>query len=322
MHEMLNQSFGVEIEMYLITRAKAAQVVAESLSLQRGALYKSWHVGGCYDAYEVRMENSRSTTTPKWLIERDSSIIDSYDCQVELVTPILHWDDMPVLQQVLRDLRKAGARSDPGHLCGIHVHVDGEGHTARSLHNLVNLMASHEQLLQSALALNPNRVSAYARPVDPCFLRNMSASKPQTLDQVRDLWYEGTSAPNRLHYHPSRYHMLNLHSFFQGKGIEFRLFQFDRYNSSAPRGRRGGIHAGQLKAFVQLCLALSYKAKTSTRCSCKVHVTDNPRYAMRCWLLRLGFIGDEFATARAVSIRRLAGDCAFRHGRPTDEVAA
>jgi hypothetical protein len=36
---------------------------------------------------------------------------------------------------------------------------------------------------------------------------------------------------------------------------------------------------------------------------------------MRTWLLRLGFIGDEFATARDILTRRLTGDAAFRNGR-------
>ena len=42
---------------------------------------------------------------------------------------------------------------------------------------------------------------------------------------------------------------------------------------------------------------------------------ENPKYAMRTWLLRLGFIGDEFATARELLTRNLDGDTAFRHGR-------
>ena len=40
----------------------------------------------------------------------------------------------------------------------------------------------------------------------------------------------------------------------------------------------------------------------------------NPKYAMRTWLLRLGFIGDEFATAREILTRNLRGDAAFRSG--------
>ena len=47
----------------------------------------------------------------------------------------------------------------------------------------------------------------------------------------------------------------------------------------------------------------------------KPQQTENPKYAMRTWLLRLGFIGDEFKTAREILTKRLAGDTAFRSGR-------
>lgn len=311
MNEMLNQTYGVEVEMYHILRNRAAQVVAASLSDCTGDDWDWRYVGGVYDAYAV---SRNGDTSSRWLIERDGSISDIGDQQVELVTPLLSWQDMPALQQVIRDLRKAGARSDPAHMCGIHVHVAAAGHSARTLRNLVNIMASHETLLMGALNLDPSRVCHYAAPVDPRFLREMNLKKPTTMDQVERLWYNG--APDYRHYHPSRYHMLNLHSMFTDKGIEFRLFQFDNYDASAPRGRRGGLHAGQLKAYVQLCLALSHRAKTVRSSSPKVLETDNPRYAMRCWLLRLGFIGEEFATARSVFTRRLEGDCSFRHGRP------
>ena len=105
--------------------------------------------------------------------------------------------------------------------------------------------------------------------------------------------------------------MLNLHATFTKSTIEFRLFQFD-----APAdGRQNGLHAGQLKSYIQLCLALSQMAKTARTASPKPPQTENPKYAMRTWLLRLGFIGDEFATARDILTRRLSGDTAFRNGR-------
>ena len=52
-----------------------------------------------------------------------------------------------------------------------------------------------------------------------------------------------------------------------------------------------------------------------TSASPKPQQNENPKYAMRTWLLRLGFIGDEFKTARDILTRRLAGDTAFRNGR-------
>ena len=56
-------------------------------------------------------------------------------------------------------------------------------------------------------------------------------------------------------------------------------------------------------------------AKTVKTASPKPQQNENPRYAMRTWLLRLGFIGDEFRTARELLTKRLSGDTAFRNGR-------
>jgi hypothetical protein len=56
-------------------------------------------------------------------------------------------------------------------------------------------------------------------------------------------------------------------------------------------------------------------AKEVRTASPKPQQNENPKYAMRTWLLRLGFIGEEFATAREILTKRLAGDTAFRNGR-------
>ena len=105
--------------------------------------------------------------------------------------------------------------------------------------------------------------------------------------------------------------MLNLHATFTKGTVEFRLFQFDK----PANGKQNGLHAGQLKSYIQLCLALSQMAKTVKTASPKPQQTENPKYAMRTWLLRLGFVGDEFKTARNVFTNRLSGDTAFRNGR-------
>lgn len=91
--------------------------------------------------------------------------------------------------------------------------------------------------------------------------------------------------------------------------IEFRLFQFH----APANGKRNGLHAGQLKSYIQLCLALSQMAKDVRTASPKEQQKENPKYAMRTWLLRLGFIGDEFKTAREVLTKRLSGNTAFRN---------
>lgn len=105
--------------------------------------------------------------------------------------------------------------------------------------------------------------------------------------------------------------MLNYHATFTKGTIEFRLFQFDK----PANGKKNGLHAGQLKSYIQLCLALSQVAKTVKNASSKPQQNENPRFAMRTWLLRLGFIGEEFKTARDVLTKKLTGNTAFRFGR-------
>ena len=105
--------------------------------------------------------------------------------------------------------------------------------------------------------------------------------------------------------------MLNYHATFTKGTIEYRLFEFE-----APAdGKQNGLHAGRLKAYIQFCLALSQMAKEVKFASAKPQQHENPKYAMRTWLLRMGFIGEEFKTAREVLTKRLSGDAAFRTAR-------
>lgn len=55
-------------------------------------------------------------------------------------------------------------------------------------------------------------------------------------------------------------------------------------------------------------------AKEVSGASAKPQQHENPKYAMRTWLLRLGFIGDEFKTARETLTSNLSGDASFRSG--------
>lgn len=233
-----------------------------------------------------------------------------------MVTPILTYDDIEDLQEIIRILRKAGAKSDASRMCGVHIHIGANGHTPQTMRNLTNIMASHESLLAEALNLDRGRIDRYCRTVDGRFLKAVNKKKPKTMSAFADVWYESQNEGygRTQHYNGSRYHMLNFHATFTKGTIEFRLFQFD-----APSdGKANGLHAGQLKSYIQLCLALSQMAKDANAASSKPQQHDNPKYAMRTWLLRLGFIGDEFKTAREFLTKRLSGDASFRSGvRPT-----
>ena len=303
--EMKKQTIGVEVEMNNIERSRAAKVAAEFFGTGR---FEDTARRNGYCTWSAWDAQGR-----EWKFQRDVSIDGPDSQKCELVTPILTYADMETLQELIRRLRRAGAKSDSTRGCGVHIHIGAKGHTPQTLRNLANIMASHESLLAEALDLDHYRMRRYCRTVDPRFLEQLNRRKPTTMADLADIWYssQGANYGRSQHYNGSRYHMLNLHATFTKGTVEFRLFQFDEPTAE----RRGGIHAGQLKSYIQLCLALSQMAKDVKTASPKPQQNENPKSAMRTWLLRLGFIGEEFATARDLLTRNLTGDTAFRHGR-------
>ena len=69
-----------------------------------------------------------------------------------------------------------------------------------------------------------------------------------------------------------------------------------------------------LAAYTQFISRLCDMARDAKRVSSKPTETDNDKYAFRCFLLRLGFIGKEYKTARKILLRNLTGNSAFRCG--------
>ena len=214
-----------------------------------------------------------------------------------------------MVQEVVRALRRAGAKADA--TCGIHIHVGLGQHTPASLRRLVNLVNAKEDLLTQALGISPGRRARWCRPVNPEFLNELNRRKPDTMEALAQLWYRTNNGVRYTdwrrhaasHYDLSRYHLLNLHAAFSTERpahtIEFRAFN-------------GTLHAGEVKSYIQLCLAISHQALTAKAASPARSDTDNPKYTFRCWLLRLGFIGDEFETARLHLTKRLPGNAAWR----------
>jgi hypothetical protein len=139
----------------------------------------------------------------------------------------------------------------------------------------------------------------------------MNRKKPKTMDQIADIWYDGYYENRNSHYHHSRYHFCQLHSLFNGHGtIEFRGF-----NSA---DKNGFIHAGRIRAYIQLSLAMSHQALIQSRANPRVTVSTNEKYTFRTFLLRLGLIGDEFKTARKHLLDKLEGNIAWKN--PEDAI--
>ena len=286
-----NQLFGVEVEMTGITRKKAAKIVAEVLGTTPSASDST-----CYQTRTITDQEAR-----KWKIMRDSSISPqinddtrSYkdEYRVEFVTPPLRYEDIELLQNVIRKLKENGAKTNSS--CGIHVHVDGVNHTPQSLRRLVNFMTSRQDLIYEALEIG-NRESKWCQKLNSNLLKAMKENRELTKDKAEEIWYSSANdgycgGINHQHYNSTRYHGVNLHSYFSKGTVEFRLF-----NST--------LHAGKIKAYIQFCLAVSAWAITSNDKiifrSMEGYTPEQKVTIMRNILThRLGLYGKEFKTCR------------------------
>ena len=295
------QKFGVEIECTGLTRSAAAKAISKVLNS------RSEHIGGSYDKYTVRDSKDR-----KWSVVYDSSIrcinrngnSASRDYAVEIVTPVLEYEDIETLQEVVRAVRKAGGVTGAEYMAGIHIHIDGSPYTAQSLRNLVNIFASKENFLFDVLQVSPMR-ETYCQKVDRDFLEKLNKKKPKNLEEIKKLWYKGNTDEVYRHYSNTRYRALNLHSFFSDGHWEMRAC-----NSS--------LHAGVIRSYVVLALAISNAALTRKFCSPNISESDNLRYSCRVWLINLGLNGDEFKNCRKHLISHLDGCISWRH--PEDAI--
>ena len=213
--EMKKQTIGVEVEMNNITRDKAAKLAAEYFGTRR---YENTASRNGYSTWSAWDEQGR-----EWKFQKDVSIAGTDSEKCEMVTPILTYDDMGLLQELIRRLRRAGAKSDASRGCGVHIHIGAKGHTPQTLRNLANIMASHEDLLINALAIDRLRTARYCRTVDPKFLELLNKRKPKTMSALADIWYKshGADYGRSQHYNDSRYHQLNLHATFTKGTVDY-----------------------------------------------------------------------------------------------------
>ena len=296
------RKYGIEIEMTGLTRSQAAKAMANILD---GSVE---HEGGSYDKYVVTDSKNR-----KWAIVYDGSI-NCYNANgdrasksysVEMNSPVLEYEDIPLLQEVVRALRKAGGVTGPRYCAGTHIHISADDYTPQQIRNLVNIFASKEDFLWDALQVSTARES-YCHKMDKQFIENINRKKPKDMEEIKKLWYRGRMSEQFQHYSNSRYVICNLHSFFQHGHYEIRAYN-------------GSLHAGEVRSQIVLALAISNAAMTKKYCSPHVSQSDNMRYSFRVWLLNLGLIGEEFKNCRSHLLKHLEGDIAWRH--PEDGIA-
>ncbi len=74
------------------------------------------------------------------------------------------------------------------------------------------------------------------------------------------------------------------------------------------------ITTEEARAYTHFISALCEMARSQKRITAKEKDVDNEKYAFRCFLLRLGFIGAEFKAERKILLKNLSGSSAFKDG--------
>ena len=113
----------------------------------------------------------------------------------------------------------------------------------------------------------------------------------------------------------------NLHSLIAAKGrlirkalgVDLLPVQVEADAVSFP-WFSGEATAEEVKAYTHLIAALCDMARNQKRITAREKDTDNDKYAFRCFLLRLGFIGAEYKEERKILLRNLTGSSAFKSG--------
>lgn len=297
---MLTTRFGIEIEFTGITRTQAAEVAADFLG---------GTIENCRDYYDTKKVITSDGRV--WKIMSDGSIRTQKkvngqilsagsEYSVELVSPILTYRaDIEILQGLVRKLRKAGGLTNSS--TGIHVHLDSANHTPRSIRNFVNIIASKNDLFYKALQIDADRMR-FCKKMDSTLVQTMNQKKPKTMRDIEEIWYAGYDSSRSTHYHSSRYHFLNLHSFFNGN------------HTVELRGFNSELHAGKIRSYIVLALALNCQALTQRSASSKKPQVENEKFAMRTYLNRIGLIGEEFKNCREHLCSHLDGSAAWRFG--------
>lgn len=288
-----NLTIGIEIE----TIGQTRPTVAKAIQTVVGGTIRHIGTPSCYDPYEVTAADGRI-----WRVMADASLSAGRDLQAEVVSPILRYEDIETVQQVVRAVRACGAKVDPS--CGLHIHIGSKELGVDGLVNLTKMIHKQQDLIHTALGIQQHRLSRWCRPVETALIERIERNRPRTLEDLNIAWYGyRNTAPQ--HYDQTRYHGLNLHNVYYRNTVEFRWFE-------------ATLHAGKVKAYIQLAYAICLKARDARASSSKKRPfnKDTAKYDFRVFLLKLGLIGDEFKTARLHLLSNLEGSAAWKNGRP------
>jgi len=173
-------------------------------------------------------------------------------------------------------------------LSGVEVKMNFEDPTADSLKNIINMLYSKQRLIMMAFETEEALM-------DDGFAEDLNKPEIKDLEALKEALEElGT---NRC----------------PGFQIDFdeKTFTFKLHSSK--------LNPDRIKAFQDLCVLIVRYGRTLNRTSFKQAQDDNPKYALRTWLIRIGMNGPEYKETRKTLLKHLEGSGAFRKVDETDE---
>jgi len=152
-----------------------------------------------------------------------------------------------------------------------------DGHSGRTLRNIINMIYSRQPLIKKALNIEENMV-------EEDFVIKINEADIKSIDSLERAMKDIDATG-----HPG------IRFNFQDKTIIFK-------------------HTGT-EAATWLFALINKNAKVQKRALAKVKPTDNEKYTFRTWLTRLGMVGDEYKEIRKELLQSLSGNSAFRKGK-------
>jgi len=230
LHNFTDRTFGVEIEFfglqYVITPLDRNIIKPYCISSRAK---DGRHITDLYQDYNLKLGADQDT----WHFEKDSSVRGQghTQCGAEFISPIL--SGMEGLVQVYNAFRflQAIEGIDIDLSCGMHVHhgVDRSVYNCKELQQLVRIVHRYEDLFY--LLIPGDRQDAETcRPMEidvQAFLEVCEGGGDSHNCQIKDLWYSlqnrfAANGGENARYDKTRYHGLNLHSYWYRSTIEFR----------------------------------------------------------------------------------------------------
>jgi hypothetical protein len=258
-------TFGVELEMSYISRIRA--LTATKKALQTCGVFARQD-----ERYAAGL---RDTQGRLWKVVSDCTT--TAGCEV--VTPILTLVDMPVVQEVLRELVRHGGRASGG--CGLHMHVGMQNWSDKQFNNLIKFSRKYERVLVAMVGTTQGRERHWCAPMK---------------QSVADTAVRGSTKRNAMVAQGGRYYGVNLQSLRTHGTVEFRFLE-------------ATAHAGKLRAQLTLMLMVAHYCANAKRTSAKQRDTrGNTKYSARVLMKQIGMVGDRFAVVRKHILDALDGD--------------